>query len=58
MTFSLDLFTSMGRSSVGVGRLGFGFWLAEAAGETESLEGGRDEVEEEGVTGRAAVGLV
>ena len=49
----------MGRSSVGVGGLGFGFWLAKAAGETESLEGGRDEVEEEeGVTGRAAVGLV
>lgn len=54
MTFSLDLFTSTGRSSVGVG----GFGLAEVAGETESLEGGRDEVEEEGVTGRAAVGLV
>ncbi len=51
----MDLLPS-GRSSVRVGGLGFGFGLglglAEFAGETDNLEGGR--VVEDGVTGLPA----
>ena len=54
MTFSLDLDAS-GRSRTTMGGFGPGLGLEEIAGDEESLEGGRDDVVDEGVTGRPVV---
>lgn len=49
ITFSLDLLVS----SRSRGRVvGLGLWLTDVAGEADSLEGGRDDVVEDGVAGR------
>lgn len=49
ITFSLDLLVS-GRSRGRV--VGLGLGLTDVAGEADSLEGGRDDVVEDGVAGR------
>lgn len=52
VTFSLALATS-GRSTAWIGELG----LADVAGEADSLDGGLDDVVEEGVEGRIPADL-
>lgn len=51
ITFSLDLLVSGGSSAI-VGGLGLG--VVDVVGEGDSLEAGRDDAVEDGVSGRPA----